>query len=505
MNPGINQNDNISNVVINKTEYSFKAILVNPEGKFFAFRYEAIKELVILNSFDSYYDTGYMIVDDSYDVLERLPDDTVVSSIPYEFRGDARDFLHIEIMPRLQNNNITQDSTSTAKEVFCLSYDLAIYNVEDILGEQASTKFRKLYFWDLMHQILLEKNTSFSTAEMLSNTNSIANKSDTEREVFTGDAIKGLLQKTFSPDNGFNLKFSKFDSGSTKTFFTAPANFKAEDSLQYLLSLHVSSKENNYDKAILRIEHPAKWSLMSLNEYFKQAYDAKNDAGGVLFLERFIIGGNTDFANANKFDVVVSRSPKLSIHFADTNVIENFSFIPPAGQFTQQEVNNKITYNSDISTGIFAIDIAENNFERAQKVYKQNYVDTLKGNKNAPASNLIGNRLRTTQQNINHIYSVATQPEQRLGVGRSDMLKKAVLLNNTISFRVKGATYRDTGRFISIDRDNSLPDSAFDNRLLGIYLIVSIKHIFTGGDYYTELLCVKTYNFTDLGEQGAYV
>lgn len=505
-NYGLNQNDLISTVVINKTEYSFRVVLINPEGKFFAFRYEAIKELVINNSFENYFNTGYIVVDNSYDVLERLPDSAVTSSIPYEFRGDSRDILHIQITPKVQDQGITSQSSDSVQSVFSLCSDFVIYNIEDQLGEQANTKYRKLYFWDFLHQIMLEKNTSFSTAELLPVNNIVGNRNDADRGIYTGDAIKGLIQKTFSPEDGFTTQFAGFDTGSTKVFFTAPANYKAEDSLLYLLDRHVSSKENNYDKSILRIEsHTRNWSFVSLKDYFKQAYDALNDAGGTLYLERFIIGGNTDTSNVNNFNAVVSRSPKLSIYFANTNIIENFSFLPPAGQFTQQEINNKIVYNSDIGSGIFAVDITENDFGRMQQVYKQNYVDILKGNKGLPASNLITNKLRATRQNTNHIYSIAEQPEQRLGIGRSDVLKKAILLNNTISFRVKGATYRDAGRFISIDRDSSLPDSAFDNRLLGIYLIVQVKHIFTNGDYYTELLCVKTYNFTDLGEKGAYV
>jgi len=78
-------------------------------------------------------------------------------------------------------------------------------------------------------------------------------------------------------------------------------------------------------------------------------------------------------------------------------------------------------------------------------------------------------------------------------------------LNNALTFRVKGATYREAGRFISIDRNNSLPDAVFDNKMLGIYLIVNVKHIFNGGDYFNDILCVKTYNFKDTGEMGQYL
>lgn len=505
MTSPLNNIDLISTIEINKTEYDFRIALINPEGKYFGIRYEAIKELVINNTLHTYYDDGYIVIDNSYDVLERQPDGSTAGSVPYAFRGDSRDILHVEIMPKVRDSGITSAPDNAARAVFCLSYDFAIYNIEDVLSPGANTKLRKLYFWDLWHQILIEKNTCFSTVELLSG-DSVHLRNNSERGVPTGDAIKGLLKKTLSTDLGFNCQFSGFDKGATNIFFTAPANFKAEDSLEYLLNLHVSAKENNYDAGILRIESfPRGWSFVSLAEYFKQAYDVKNDAGGALYLERFVVGGNADQTSTGNFTVVVSRSPKLSIYFADTNIIENFSFLPPAGQFTQQEVNTKITYNSDVGTGVFVMDVVQNDFETLQRVYKQNYVAPLKGDKGAPASNLVANKLRSTRQNIEHVYSTMTQPEQRLSEGRTNALLKSVLLNNTISFRVKGATYRDAGRFISIDRDSSLPDSVFDHKMLGIYLIVSVKHSFVSGDYYTDLMCVKTYNFTDLGEKGLYV
>ena len=37
--------------------------------------------------------------------------------------------------------------------------------------------------------------------------------------------------------------------------------------------------------------------------------------------------------------------------------------------------------------------------------------------------------------------------------------------------------------------------SKFDNKLLGIYLIIEAKHIFIGNEYFNDLCCIKVYNF----------
>ena len=73
------------------------------------------------------------------------------------------------------------------------------------------------------------------------------------------------------------------------------------------------------------------------------------------------------------------------------------------------------------------------------------------GQQGNPSSNLIGNIYRTTNQNITNVYSTSQQfKTQRLGVGRNEAMYNAVMLNNAISFTLPGATYRRSGRFISI-------------------------------------------------------
>lgn len=71
-------------------------------------------------------------------------------------------------------------------------------------------------------------------------------------------------------------------------------------------------------------------------------------------------------------------------------------------------------------------------------------------------------------------------------------------LNNFTTFRVQGATHRQAGKFIGITRENNKQPTLFDNKFLGIYFILSVKHIFQDAKYMNELVCVKTYLPTDL-------
>lgn len=498
------QNDNPSTVIINKTEYDYKVVLINPENFFFILKPEVIKELVINDNFNDYFANGYLIYDASYDVLERPPGGSnTAAQIPaYSFRGDSRDILKIEITPRSPKSIANNTEQANYKSVFSLFYEFAIYNSEDVISDTPSKKYRKLYFHDVYRQILLERNVPFTTTQNVSS----SNINDTNRLMFTGDAMKKLIQQTFPISDGFTVNFADFESGSTQTFFSAPAHYKAEDSLQYLLNLHVSSKDSNYDKAILQIErYPKRWSLLSLKTYFDDAYKASNDSGGQLFLEKFILGGSSDSTSNVATQVVIRRAPSIAIFLSELSTIENFSFITPAGQYTQNLILSNITYNYNPGAKSFSVDTGSNDFVNTQSLYHDNYVKSLKGYQGLPSSNIVSNILRDTNQNVKHTYSTAVDIIQRLGSGRSDTLLQSIWHNNGITFRVKGATYRQSGRFIGIDRDDSLPDSRFDNKVLGIYLVVGVTHTFTNNDYYTDLTCVKTYNFKDLGDTGKYI
>ena len=507
------QSGAMSKVIINNTQYDYNIVLINPEGRYFVFRPEAIKDLTIYDAINQYASRGYLVYDNSYDALERPtittdsqnPEATTTNTKSYVFRGDARDILRIQITPLLNPNNpIPGGVKDTTKKFFTLNYEFVIYDVEDTCLEQPDSKLRKLYFHDTFQQVLMEKNVQFSTASIAPSAKQ--GSTDDKRSVKTGTAIKELLKSAFPDSEGFNIAFDNdFDLGGTDIFFTAPADYKADDCLKYLLERHVSTAANNYDLCFLKIGRwPRTWSLTSLRQMFDNAYipSKKSDSGGPLYLERFLLGGAGDNPKPSSFEMTVTRSPEISIVFADTNTVENFTFLPPAGSHTQQEVVSKLVHAYRTSEKSFFIDSDENDFTNLQEAYVDNYVKNMKGANGRPVSNLVSNQIRAKRENIENVYTtIDASPEQRLSVGRSDTLKSAVFLNKALTFRVKGATYRQAGYFISLDRNNSLTDSSFDDKLLGLYLIVEVRHTFIGNDYYNDLICVKTYNYQQTGDQ----
>ena len=493
--------------IYNKTVYDFRVMLINPEQNVFIFRSGGIKDLTIHDNINSYFQQGSMVVTNNFDLLERPTSESGSSGaasvnntkpVSYLFRGDSRDILRISITPKLDQSAIAQSSESL-KTMMAMVYDFVIYNVEEIPGGTATEKYKKLYFRDIYHQILLEKKLNFSTAKLPTNT--YKNSSAIPGAVSTGAAIQELLKATFPASEGYIPTFGKFDTGGTDIFFSSPAGYSAHDCLMYLLDRHVSVPANNYDYCILSIErYPKQWSLISLKECFDAAYNAANDSGGPLFLERLLIGGykdNDPEQNTNN----ISRTPSNSVYISDVGTINSYSYVSAPGELTQNTVRTSVAHSYNFKNKTFYSDIGSNSFTAQQDIYQQNYVDNMLGDNGFPSSNLIGNTYRLNNLNIENIYSTSNNSkEQRFGVARNKSLTAAIYLNNTISLTLPGATYRQTGKFIAVERTDALDSSKFDDKLLGIYLIVSVTHIFSDTTYTNEIVAVKTYNYRDLGQ-----
>ena len=169
-----NKNTDVSKrfvTLINNNPYRFNIGLVTSDGRYQELRVGAINNLVIEDTFTNFYESGYIILNNTFDALERVNDlsntnnlqtSTNSSSVKgYLMRGDARDLLIVDIMPDLTEgeNNYGNVKDSNANKAFKMSHIFAIYNTEEILGNSPGQKFKKMYFWDIHYELLREKNS----------------------------------------------------------------------------------------------------------------------------------------------------------------------------------------------------------------------------------------------------------------------------------------------------------------------------------------------------------
>lgn len=494
------------NTVFNASKYQFNVGLVNNDSRYQELKPGVVKQLVISDNFLNFYYTGYAVIDNTFDGIERnTPENQNKNNRGFIFKGDSRDFLMVDIMPNLHEGDFAGISKKQqAENIFRIKNNFAVFNFEDIQGEQPGQKFKKLYFWDAYYELLMEKNSYFSTANTLLDNKdiNILNADNDERSVYTGDALKQFLTEFFTPNDGYPVTIgSIFDRGDSKLFYSAPANHKGIDTLEYIINRHVSSQDNNYDPAFLRIDRGSNvFSFESLKSIFSKAITTNNGSLkiGEYYLETFNIG---EFSDANN-TVSINKAtftPPNALFFQKIGTVNNFSSDPIAGQYSQREISNHLIHSYEFSNKTFGVDEERNTLTNAMSVYSTNYIKPFNVQGVGTAfSNFIPGIYREEIKNNTNTFTVLNDPNQRLTLGRNRTIKNLIFHNNSIMFRVPGSTHREAGKFIGIDRNGNFETTDFDNKILGIYFVLEVKHIFNGDSYENELRCVKTYNISDL-------
>lgn len=528
---------------INQQKYYFQIALVSLDGAAQYIKPAAIRSFVIEDNFKETFHKGYIVIDNMIDFIERsaTPNTTAdpsnpkyytptnqsntISDTSFLLKGESRDILHIDIMPLLQPDQTSVDISEPLQGAFRLIFDFAIYNTEEIPGNKPSQKSKKFYFHDLYYQLLTEKNVPFSTSNYISKGN-IANLDDSERTIPTGLALQALLgeafpqnsqypldiyyddggttQKTTTPITAqtiknFDMKNTAWDTGGGSIFFSAPSKYKAIDSLKYILCRHVSNADSNYDQCFLRLERsPRSMSFKSLKQYFDDALNGNST--GSFYLETIRIGNYDDTDNLDTYGTKFF-TPSDGVYFANIGTIKSYTFDNMAGQYSQYELVSNFVHSYTYDNKQFNIDMERNSVIQAIDTYNKNYVENMirGGGDDQSGSyaypNFAPGTIRSSNTNVNNIFSTVEKDANiRLAYGRNKFLYTSTITNNLISFRLKGSTHRQAGRFIGIDRDGAPSHSYFDDKILGVYFIVEVRHVFDGGQYFNDLHCIKTYN-----------
>ena len=292
-------------VFIGNTSYDFNVQLINSNLQNVGLKFSSIVQLVITDDLSSFFSSGFIVFNNFLDAMESAQSiSTDVRGMPeqafqgFQFRGDGRDFLVINISPAVAPTDHDTKIRAEGGERgnFQLNYVFSIYNTEDIVSANDKTiKLKKLLFNDYSFQVLNEKNGYFNTAEVAKNNlpQDQQNKrliSNEDRSITTGKALKELLTKAFTEVYNTPPKFSEnWDEGSSKIFYSSPATNKVIDDIYYLLDYHVSTEENNFCPSLLKKERDNSWSLTPVKKIFESAYSQNMGLGGTGLVENFII------------------------------------------------------------------------------------------------------------------------------------------------------------------------------------------------------------------------
>jgi len=524
-------------VQIGDNNYIFDVYLHNGETKM-GITYATIEELKIVDDLRYFFSYGYMVFNDSQDTIESFEGVDGTSKVkPYSFRGDGRDYLQVEIMPQIKQDDTCVNNVSEMdREEFCLKYTFSIYKIEEEMMEDRGVKYKRLYFWDADYQILNEIDSHFSSSEVplkdtATNTtqtgevgsSTLSTKTTAEKKVkntddfkrYTGDIIKALLDKSLNKITKTSLfkASSEWDKGGTLLEYHTNAGYKAIDDLEYLLQYHVSDKSYDYVPCILKkTRYKEEYTLIPITVYLQNM--TFKGSGGVLggiasgfaslvglgggrsLSEDFYIG-KQDSEGSGIGSILNFGSPNSqnSFNAINYNIIENYSFLKADADIVQKDISTHFVHSYD-PNGFFTCSIKSNNFKNSTKSI---YNDNVKNLSNSPNSQMYDilpkNQLREDNKNVQHVYTSGLgigQQFQKLNFGRNKALMASIFKNSAIYFRVKGLTRRKSGTFFNINRRDNQLANEHDKNLLGKYFTTMVIHEFKRGMYYNHMYGTKS-------------
>jgi hypothetical protein len=488
-----------------------------------------VNELLIEDSINEWNVKGYITIVNDYELLERkFKDDEMGSAeAPFLLRTDGRNKLSIKISP------VTNDKESLPREIWEMSYDFVIYDIEDLETESASKKLRRFYFWDERFQILLERNLEWSTAVYGPNNGNL-DSHDIERAMPASEAIKSIIKTAasnssnptsksevdkkgseevkigFSKESSVKLDLNtttlpgldsmksndtegdlavfddkRWDSGvegdDGKVLYTSPSNACALDDLNYVYS-YMKAKDGSplFLKLDRYGDNQKAFTLVSLQDYIKDA--DKNQ------IERIVLRDNVD--NSEKAPKI-NRAPEGSFQSAIASIIDDYRLVTMTPKDDMNLIANTPLSNYNFKTGAFNI-YKKDNFAK-DLVKKMTDICKLGLHSFKVSDAQVGINLNKTKTSGLRTKNAFTArhffPKDIVGVS---MIKNFMLLTQCLNFKAPGLTARQPGKFIFVDTDSSDGIvSPFEDKFLGQWFLTKVTHHFTKESYSTDVVAVK--------------
>jgi hypothetical protein len=524
-----------NSITIDNRDFFFAVAIDNgKERKLFT--KSGIEDLVIEDDLFEWYTKGYIRLRNDEDDMERsLGPDKILSMLrlskTYKMRGDGRDIISVNITPNLQTlrtwiARVAGIEQKPDEDIFKYSNDFSVYDVKtEYEGRQ---QYKVLYFWDLRYQLLLERNVHYSTALVKKKQEKQFEKkirvvNNKDREVLTGEAIQEFIKQALE-DQKPEFEDELWDKGGAKVFYSSPAQYKGLNDLDYLMTSHVSDDEGDNDFSILKYDtYLKKWTLMSISKYFSKALDGE-EAGEYQF-DKFQISqhaGPLGFLGPLASFLTSNKAPNLKLGDLNSKVKSIKVPIPKIGQTQRKNmipgesmelepdswkfedfagIDNQsllttyAVHSYNTNTHEFNIDVFDNEIRTVSEKFQEHYLDGKFIGDPDPALNFQLTKGKKEQKVLNNLFTLDQDEKARAIKGRNQLFKNLIFLNNAVSLNVKGDTHRRTGRFFSLDRKDPYFPNEFDDKILGQYFIVNVKHIISKETYSNEMLGVKPYRY----------
>jgi hypothetical protein len=467
---------------LNDIEYFYNVLIVNSSGeKKVALTQDAIKLLVIEDNVEEPFASGYIVVDNNNNALQRrYKVDGEEVEEKFDFNLSDKDYLYVEVVPKMHPKQKKNDING---KVWHLKYVFTIYDIEDYDSEDILGNLKKLYLMDFQKYELINTTSNFSTALLQKSEIPQYLRDDEDRTEYTGNCIKEIIKGAISTPVFDN----DWDKGSNKVFYTSPANANYFDDLEYLYSIHQSDVANDFC-ILSKQRYTEKWCLESFESIVSKSLNQNQKTmSGESLMEAFTLADTADMPKIPKrsrvpTDYGISRN----VSFGDLSKIEKFRMFDVSRLDISEEINTKIGYSYNFTDGKFKIE--HHDISDIKKFYDEKYVGKLASKK----SLLNLTKKQVENKKVEYSYGCTYQSDNTFEfLTRNDVLKSQYILGVGIEFSLTGMTNRQAGKFFSIRKDHNYYDNNYEGKLQGVWFCTSVTHIFTGTSYSNDMVGVK--------------
>jgi hypothetical protein len=446
----------------------------------------------------------------------------------YQFRGDGYDLLRVCIIPNTKmesSNSIAIDRNDTK---WMLSYVFSIYDVEDIndipnLKDKSVglMKCLRLSFHDIRYQMLRTANIEYSTStpkdpEFKPNFDSeIAKK---QGVLYTGDILRDIFNEVLAKkENGgdpeFKVEAKDWEKGKGEMFYTSPAQYSAEDDLDYIYSNHVSETELKgieeaeaakfNDLSIIHTNRGKEYGaiepivLTPLTSIFQKA---GKDSPGEYQKEHFFIPTQDGDSPIKLYKAPVGGNKKdIDLQTYKYGEILSYSFVDMAAITNSESFRTTPVYSVDIKKREFNIEFKGHDIKTVKKVMSKSYISEMFKKTSDEEAFLPTIHKNKKDLNVFPTFSLnGNNSNLRQKNGLHNLLYTGIFHNACVCFKALGLTLRESGTFIAIDEPNGSNNSDFFNKLYGQWFVIRVDHIFQGENYVNMIYAVKLHRFEAL-------
>ena len=140
--------------IIDSQGFKFTVYIYNGQDKPTPLNKSIIKSIVLDETSDEWFITGFIIIEDKFNVLQRpwTSEITLPDGMIYKFRNDGNDQIILRIQPILDG----QPKDALNPEVWNIDLVLAVYDVQDFsFGDESATKYHLSTYLASIHKHLI--------------------------------------------------------------------------------------------------------------------------------------------------------------------------------------------------------------------------------------------------------------------------------------------------------------------------------------------------------------